>query len=170
MTVIVLDPKDIPSSSKGLEGTGPPVFRNFFDVFGTTGCQLNCNDERILDADLYEEKTRAAAKTRKEKKKITFERKTQINHFRESRKTWFDTTEIKASAEQGCNSCNILLKILVALFFRNINDLPEGYEYSIAQDFEVKYRRHGEEEPIAIVQLFQPPGKQQTTNKQIALI
>jgi hypothetical protein len=159
MSVIVLNPKDIPSSSQGPDVTRLPVFKNFFDVFGTNGCQLNCNDERTLDANLHGEKTRAAVKTRKEKKKITFERKTQISHFRESRKTWFDTTAIKASVEQGCNSCNILLKILVALFFRDTNDLSECYEYSIAQDFEVKYRRLGEEESIAIVQLFQPPSK-----------
>jgi hypothetical protein len=146
--------------------TGPSVTANFFNVFGTTNCLLNCKDERILDLQLYGEKTKQGAKTRREKKKITYEHKLQLNEFRESRQDWFTATTIKRSASQGCGSCSILQKIIIAIFFHESNCLPDQYEYSIAQDFEIRYRNVGKDETIATVQLFQPPGKYITLNNE----
>jgi hypothetical protein len=163
MSVEVLNHKDVLLFLETSSTAESPVTKNFFDVFGTTACLLNCKNERTLDADLYTEKAKHAAKTRQEKKKITFERKIQIGQFRESRKVWFSVDTIAASAEHGCNSCKLLLKMLIAIFFQNLGSLPKEYEYSIAQDFELRYRCLGEEKPIAIAQLFQPPGSASTS-------
>jgi hypothetical protein len=165
MSVKRLDLKDALAIVDNVSYTRPSVTKNFFDVFGTTGCLLNCKFERTLDADLYNEKTRCPTKNRQEKKKVAYARKIQINQFRESRQTWSTARMIISSAAQGCASCNILRMIIIALFFQGAHDLPDKYEYSIAQDFEMRYRRIGEDEPVAIIQLFQPPGKYSMLNK-----
>jgi hypothetical protein len=159
MSVNILKSNDALKIVENFKSVESSVTKNFFDIFGTTGCLLNCKDERTLDLRLYSDKTRQDAKSRKEKKKIAFEHKLQLSEFRESRQAWFTATIIKTSASRGCGSCQILLKIIIAIFFQDLEDLPEQYEYSVAQDFEVRYREAGEEEPIATVQLFQPPGK-----------
>jgi hypothetical protein len=165
MSVKTLDFKEALAIIDDARNTGPTVTKNFFNVFGTTGCLLNCKFERTLDADLYNEKARYAAKNRREKKKVTSARKIQISQFRESRQTWSTASAIRTSATQGCASCNIIRLITIAIFFPGVHELPDEYEYSIAQDFEVRYRRIGEEEPVAIIQLFQPPGKRSALSK-----
>jgi hypothetical protein len=165
MSVKILDAKDALTIVDDAKHTGPTITKNFFEVFGSDGCLLNCKFERTLDSNLYNEKTKHAAKNRQEKKQFTSARKIQINQFRESRQTWFTASTIRTSAMQGCMSCNMLRMIIIALFFQGVHDLPDKYEYSIAQDFEVRYRCIGEEEPTAIIQLFQPPGKRSTLHR-----
>jgi len=162
MSVQILTPEDAIAIVERCDPAVPFITENFQRVFETTGCLLNCKDEKVLEEHLHSEKEKYDYKTRQQKKGVIAARKIELNQFRESRQVWFTASEITTSATQGCGSCAVLLAILIKTFFQSEQDLPNDYEYSIAQDFEMRYRRSGTVEPLVIAQLFQPSGTRLT--------
>ncbi|KAH8724267.1 hypothetical protein GQ44DRAFT_284168 [Phaeosphaeriaceae sp. PMI808] len=170
MSVRVLDLQDAIAYIDKCKHAKESVTKNFQDVFGTAGCLLNCNYERTFEDDLRGEKAEYASKTSQRRKDLSHNRKLQCSKFRESRQTWFAGSKFVASAAQGCQSCSCLMKIFLGIFFQGAQDLPDSFEYSVSQNFEIRYRLPGNVDAVAIARLFQPQGKQYTRSDATRLI
>ena len=129
--------------------------KNFFDVFGTTGCQLNCQELGQIHA---ENKTNDNAHSRAERKRARSNRRTNLKQSLGSRQEWFTAQQIGASIASGCGSCSALSHLFKNSFSGNQQVLSDKYQYSLTLDFELRRRPLTKQDPVEIIQLFQPLG------------
>jgi hypothetical protein len=149
MSVIIANYKDAVLFAENARFAAPKVKKNFFDVFGTSGCILNCEDDRT--------------RSRTEKKGVRLARKKSLADFcRNTRQEWFPASEIIASAAKGCGSCIALRQIIQDSFPGNESGLSDRYEYSIPPQFDLRRRPIVAAGPVESIQLFQPPGMYST--------
>jgi hypothetical protein len=158
MSVIIANYKEAIAFAENARCAAPQVKKNFFDVFGTPGCLLNCEDERTVNQNFQYDKTKHVIHSRTERKKVRLARKKYLAEFHETRQEWFTASEIIASAAQGCGSCSALRQIIQNSFFGNEQGLSNRYEYSVPQNFDLKRRPIDTEGSVETIQLFQPPG------------
>ena len=168
MSVKIVNDKDaiaivkkvqVAAASNKAQGTPPQAKKkNFFDVFGTAGCQLNCQDERMLGQIFPDNKTNSGANTTSKKKTARSARRNHFSRYLESWQEWFTAGEITASGAQGCGSCRILNQILQNLFSGNQHGLSDQYQYSLTWTFELRRRPIAQQDSVETIQLFQPPG------------
>ena len=129
--------------------------KNFFDVFGTTGCQLNCQERGQIYA---ENKTNNNVHSRAERKRARSNRRTDLTRSLGSYQEWFTADQIGASIASGCGSCRVLSHIFQNSFSGNQQVLSDKYQYSLARNFELRRRPLAQLDPAEIIQLFQPLG------------
>jgi hypothetical protein len=129
MSVRVISPDAAVEAVKNFKRTSAQVRKNFFEVFDTSGCLLNCECERLH------------ARSRKNTK----------------RKEWFTASEIAASVLKGCRSCYVLNLIIQESFLRSEHSVSSTDQYSISRNFELKRLPAGEK-TVEMIQLFQPSG------------
>jgi hypothetical protein len=162
MSLTLLDCMDaIAIADTNTQRPVPKVTKSFFDVFGTTGCRLNCQLQRTIEQNFQHNKVKHVAHSRTERKWVRAARKEHHNQCSGSHQEWFTASDITASSAQGCGSCSILRQIIQNLFSENEQGLSGRYEYSIPYlgSFEIKRRPlQDSKEPVEIIQLFQPPG------------
>jgi uncharacterized protein YnzC (UPF0291/DUF896 family) len=158
MSVIIANYKDAIAFAKDAQCAAPQVKKNFFDVFGTSGCLLNCEDERTVNRNFQYNKMKHVIHSKAERKKVRLARKKYLAEFRKTCQEWFTASEIIASAAQGFGSCSVLRQIIQSSFSGNEQGLSNIYEYSVLQDFDLIRRPISAEGPVETVQLFQPPG------------
>ena len=158
MSVEIVDFKNSVEPVHIAQHAGPRVKKNFFDVFGTTGCLLNCQTERTLEQDFQQKRAIHVPHSDRKNTKANSARKKHSRRVRRSRQEWFTANDIAASVAQGCGSCSALNHIIRDSFTGNEQGLSGQYEYSVSLDFELKRRPLGKEEPLERIQLFQPPG------------
>ena len=121
----------------------------------TTGCLLNCEVKRTLEHNVHPHKTKD---DKFDGREVRLARKKILVHYYESRQQWFTATEITTSAAQGCGSCSTVGEMFRNLFPGNEQGLSGEYEYSISLEFVLGRRPLGKEEPVEIIELFQPLG------------
>ncbi len=133
---------------------------NFFDVFGTTGCLLNCADGATLEQIFPDNRTNKGASSRTERKRRRAARREHLDQFHKSHQhiEWFTAGQITASATQGCESCRVLSEILQKTFEGNQKGLSDQHEYSREIDFTLRRRSRAQKDGIESIQLFQPRG------------
>jgi hypothetical protein len=146
--------KLVDNDEQPLAFTTPAKKKNFYNVFGTTGCLLNCENERIVEQTLRYDKTEHV-EYKRERERVA--RKQHRAESRISRREWFSARELAQSVEQGCGSCSVLSKIILNIF-PVCGELSSAYEYSVSHEFELRRRLSSGEGKVEIVQLFQPPG------------
>lgn len=143
MSVKVLTVEAAVEAVENLKGTSPNVDKSFFDVFGTSGCSLNCHLE-----------------------------KRRKGHQRNNlRKVWFSDADLEKSISSGCESCNVLNSIIQESFSRSPHPKASTNRYQITRDFQLqrrviikgKTKKHKNKDDrkgnkTEIIQLFQPPG------------
>lgn len=136
----------------------PKAIRNFFDLFGRTGCHLNCREKSAMAQNFGYNMVKHVTHTNTEKKLRKAAQKEQIKQSSCSSHKWFTASNIKASSARGCQSCNILRQIFQSLFSGNEKELSSEYEYSYDK-FEMKRRQiQSSEKIVETVRLFQPLG------------
>lgn len=148
MSVTIANRKDATEIIDNAENSASQARKNFFDVFGTTGCLLNCRDADAVKQNFGATKGYSRA----------VKREMRASRLEKSNQKWFVASDISTSATQGCGSCKVLSQILAMVFDGTEQSLSEEYEYSVSHDFELKRRPLGEEKYIEMTQLFQPPG------------
>jgi hypothetical protein len=137
--------------------TAQRVTKTFFDVFGTTGCLLNCEAEKNLEDQFEYNKEKYDIKSKQDRKRVRAARAAHIKQHKGSRQDWFIASEIKASAARGCGSCSVLRQVIQNLFSED-EQLGDEPEYSVSRDFQLSRRVWGGETPDVVIQLFQYPG------------
>jgi hypothetical protein len=167
MSVKTLSREEVHALVDNAQLAGPPVTRNFFDVFGTTGCLLDCENGTTLREKIVQHKIRNA--TQSSRREGSAARKQRWADSRGPGRKWFNANEILASATQGCGSCSTLRKIILQVFFPNQQDLPDDCEYFVSRHFEISQREPGAEESVEVFQLFQPPGMQLLTTLKVTI-
>jgi hypothetical protein len=129
-----------------------PVNRNFFEIFGTTGCRLHCESKRQIGAEPESKKdTRSPHKSGTTRAARRLHDKNSKTH-----QLWFTSDELASSINSGCGSCTVIGHILAYVFPDSARELPDAYEYTIDRRWELKCRKAGEKVE-ATVQLFQHP-------------
>jgi hypothetical protein len=154
MSVSIIDREDIIKAAENAQPAPIQTLKNFYDVFGTTGCLLNCEEERTMEQNFrYNETGYHGSKKRGER----IARCKHLKQSRGSRQEWFNASEITQSAKQGCGSCSVLSQIIQNVF-SGCKELSSAYEYSVHYDFKLRRRLSSLEGEMEVVQLFQPPG------------
>lgn len=161
MAVKIASAKDAIAFVEHAQHAGPPITKNILNVFCTSGCLLNCEDESTLTDSLLPCMPAGIVvqSARMARRQAHVVRNEHWAEFRRLRKEWFAAHEISASALQGCGSCSIIGAIILQLFFPNEHQLPGDREFSVTSNFEIRQRQLGAEVPVECIQLFQPPGK-----------
>ncbi|KAH7310151.1 hypothetical protein BKA65DRAFT_485091 [Rhexocercosporidium sp. MPI-PUGE-AT-0058] len=139
MLVAIATYKDATEYVHDSENLAPQSRENFFDIFGTTGCVLNCKDSIRQDVELDQAKEEQSRAVRRKMKA------SQAEYCKKLSLTWFIASDIATSAIKGCGSCSVLSQILVMVFDNTQQSQPRAYEYSVSHDFKLKRRRLGEE-------------------------
>jgi hypothetical protein len=116
MSVTIINTKDAIAIVDNAQRVAPQVTKSFFDVFGTTGCLLNCEDKKTLEQNIQHNKTKY---DKTDRKGVRLARKEFLTRCHESCQEWFTASEITASAAQGCGSCSALRQIIQNLFSGN---------------------------------------------------
>ena len=128
MSVTIINTKDAIAIAENAQRLTPQVtktlWKNFFDVFGTTGCLLNCEVKRTLEHKVQDIKGK---NDNNDASGVGLARKITLLHFRRSCKEWFTASEITKSAAQGCGSCTAIKQIIRNLFSPNKQDLSGEY-------------------------------------------
>jgi len=159
MTVAITNHKDTVEYVHDSENLAPQARENFFDVFGTTGCLLNCKGSIRQDVELDQAKEEQSGAVRREMKASRAEYRKKLSS------TWFVASDIATSAVKGCGSCSVLSQILAMVYDNTRQGQPQVYEYSVSHDFKLKRRPLGEERYVEMVQLFQPPGMSHASHR-----
>jgi hypothetical protein len=158
MSVRIVDSEDVAALICNPQHIAPQV-KNFFNVFGTAGCLLNCEMERIFEQGFQYNRENHVVHSKAERRVVRSGRREHRQQYLMSRQEWFTTTTVTKSAAQGCGSCSVLRQMLYALFPEDFQDLSVEYEYSISQWFELKRRPPSAGGSMDIIQLFQPPSR-----------
>jgi hypothetical protein len=158
MLVAIVSNEDAIAIISNAQSVVPQVTKSFFEVFGTTGCLLNCEGGGTFEQNFQKDKKNQDLHSMSKRKGNWWARKKYTIEYCKSRQEWFSASEITASSAQGCGSCGVLEQIIQNLFSRNEQGLTCEYEFSVSLDFELRRRPLGREGQIEIVQLFQPPG------------
>jgi hypothetical protein len=157
MSVKVVNYRDVVAIADNAERAAPQATKNFFDVFGTTGCMLNCQQDRNLGQKFQYSNTRLLS--HKAKQAVYAARIKDEKEYCGSRQEWFTASEITVSAGQGCGSCSVIREIIRSSFSQSEHNVFDEYQYSVSLHFELRRRPRGEVKPVEIVHLFQPYGK-----------
>ncbi|KAI1456987.1 heterokaryon incompatibility protein-domain-containing protein [Annulohypoxylon moriforme] len=136
MSVTVLSREDVTKIVGNDRPAKSYTWKNFFDVFSTTGCLLNCGGRKDT--------------------KITSRKKPKTKADQVAAR-WFSIGEITTSAARGCEACKVLQQIIKTLFSTEDINMPEPYEYSISKVFEIRKRARSKPDSVEIIQLFQLP-------------
>jgi len=158
MSVKVIHPNELQTYLNNAQSEIPRVTKTFFDIFGTSGCLLNCEAERNLEEVFEYNKEKYDIKSKRDRKRVRAARIAHVKQHEGTRQEGFTASEITASATSGCGSCNVLKQIIQILLFRD-EEFCDGFEYSVARDFQLSRRSRGAKEPDVTVQLFQYPGR-----------
>jgi hypothetical protein len=78
MLVIIANYQDAISFAENARFAGPKIKKNFFDVFGTSGCILNCEEDRKVNRNFQYDKTQHVMRSRTERKGVRFAREKKI--------------------------------------------------------------------------------------------
>jgi hypothetical protein len=154
MSVTVLDHYETIKSNNSCPMS--PVFRNFFEAFNTTGCLLDCEARRNDEAKSYSRTVRSISQSRAEKRIMLRESKHRLK--KENAAKWFTTIEIAASANQGCESCQIFENIIGRLFPEERHEILNQYEHQISAEFVIRRRIQNKQNSVEAIQLFQDRG------------
>lgn len=133
-------------------------FVNFYEVFGTTGCLLNCEAERAVEQSYQPnvpDQVVGSVALRKAKRK---ERRSHRYQCSSSTQEWFSGGKLQKSAKQGCGSCGVLKQIFHILFPGTAQEPSNLHEYSVSPDFVLKRRLLRGSDCVEQIQLFQPFG------------
>ena len=129
-----------------------PVIRNFFEIFGTTGCRLHCESKRQIGAEPESRKDTCSPR----KNGTTRAARRLHDKNAKTHQSWFTSDELASSMNGGCGSCTVIGHILAYVFPDSARELSDVYEYTIDRRWELKCRKAGEKVG-ATVQLFQHP-------------
>ncbi|KAI1383443.1 uncharacterized protein F4822DRAFT_77973 [Hypoxylon trugodes] len=86
--------------------------KNFFDVFGTAGCLLGCEDKKYPKEKSPQIEFRSKRSSRRDRRMTKDDESEAIR----TPTQWFDINEITASAVHGCGSCAVLRQLIEILF------------------------------------------------------
>jgi hypothetical protein len=130
-----------------------PIIRNFFEIFGTTGCRLHCESKRQIGAEPESKKDTCSPP---HKNGTTRAARRLHDKNAKTHQSWFTSDELASSMNGGCGSCTVIGHILAYVFPDSARELSDVYEYTIDRRWELKCRKAGEKVG-ATVQLFQHP-------------
>jgi hypothetical protein len=110
MMVAIANHKDTVKYVHDSENLALQAKENFFDVFDTIGCLLNCKVSIRQDVELDQAKEEQSRAVRREIKASRAEYSKKLSS------TWFVASYIATSAVKGCGSYSVLSRILAMVF------------------------------------------------------
>ena len=114
------------------------VKKNYYEIFSSTNCLLNCRESLDLEQNPTFVKTNEGVTSREGRRNVRSTRRDCVKHVLQSHKAWFSAVEIEMSVAKGCGACKILREILRELFPGNQDGLSGAYDYSITHRFALK--------------------------------
>jgi hypothetical protein len=158
MSVTIINRKDINKVAEDAQRPTTPIIKSFYEVFGTSGCSLNCQASHNHEQSMQNIATMHPNKSRSGRRERWQARAGYQTELDESQEEWFEASKISASAGQGCGSCGILYQLIKLLFPDNHIFPIIDYEYSISHEFAIRRRPKQEQESVEVIELFQPSG------------
>jgi hypothetical protein len=133
------------------ESTSGPTNQNFYDIFGTDGCSLNCNNRRAIQEFRHR---RAPASSGEKKIKASMIRKAGTKSF--------TAEELQASVRSGCRSCEVFSLIFSQIFPEHKDTANDSTvcTYTISNEFTLcQHLETNHVTSVKRVQLFHPHSK-----------
>jgi hypothetical protein len=132
------------------ESTSGPSSQNFYDIFGTDGCSLDCNNMRALQEFRHRPSPLSSG-----------EKKTKASMTRKDGRS-FTAQELQASVLNGCRSCELFSLIFSQIFpeYKGTAHDSTMCTYTISNESTLyQHLEKNRVTSVQMVQLFHPCSK-----------
>lgn len=134
-------------TEESTSGTGS---QNFYGIFGTDGCSLDCNDMRAIQEFRHRQSPLSSG-----------EKKTRASMTRKAGRKSFTAHDLQASVLSGCRSCELFSLIFSQIFpeYKGTTHDSTVCTYTISNGFTLCQHLKNGATSVQRVQLFHPCSK-----------